>query len=842
MKDVEDVRTDSNMYLNFHNNFLKVMRVFLKNKWSEELLELKMLVKPKKEKKMNFKRKSQVAQHSIARGSVLSKKNSTKRSVKETKSHVSRKRGNSQKKIYHSQLVKGANQSKKEGNKKSKKKAKLPPKRKIKNEFLKSKPADKDNVYKSEIIDVGFFKNKSFKNSSKGSNKAVFNLQDSKKKSQAGLSESKRIENTTLTQPEIEETINLKNTPQTQTPPMENKPPESPFDTRNQIERSETQEMVYYDLQIQNVVLSEEVRSDLGNEVMEMSINALRNVGKELLGNLLHIDSQYEQKANYAKKMNLQKIREMRSINQKNLLRSSGYMTKSKSKSRLSPVPNRPEIQMNNSALNPKEIKSCRKSKNSNQLKMKKDQFKKKPKLPKNLKKIREKSKVRNSSKQKGKKSFANFLSKKDIPRENVLTGKRSRRVKFSLHKKKNKMSRLKDERNKRKKVRIQSQKKFYKEMRQSLHKLSLRMTSIEKRKMEKQEFFKVTNQYDSSSSVENEVGFGREKKYMQTMSNIDNVIPERLFHAETQEASQISFGRDPMIQTISHFPRQIYSTSVSFENNFISELEPKPRKLKKGKRNSKKIQFKDEVIGDSIRNLKKKMVTPISELNKTTGKGKKKTTKKKQKSRKYENSETSEEISLEKKHEISNIYEVQSEEDEVGSIEDQNELQSGLPLNVSQSTSEHLNSAIRTKKKGYYNYDELTVFEIRNLKKNFNNFSSWFFVNKPQGSNIASKKVARKQNNHSSIPGFLNSYKDQKYTLLHKLSNDVDKKVVKGFLREIFGKFKAKQYFGEKEIGRAGEKFFAGKPQLQSKVMPMIYQLIDVEISIQSKQLNRLV
>jgi hypothetical protein len=360
-------------------------------------------------------------------------------------------------------------------------------------------------------------------------------------------------------------------------------------------------------------------------------------------------------------------------------------------------------------------------------------------------------------------------------------------------------------------------------------------MTSIEKRKMGKEDYFKVTSQYNSESSgEENEVG---QDRYIRTLPIIES-IPERPYAQVDQNNSHISFGKDPMSQTFTYMPRQINSVNVSYENNFMRELETGVTQKSKAKKNKHRVHFKKEPLVKSIKNLKKKMVKPISELNKTTKKSKK--GKQKQKPRKYEESEGSDEPKAnENKHEISYISEEgESEVEEEVVQEDKQDLQSGLPLNVSQSTSEPVVSVIRQRKKGYYNYEELTVYEIRNLKKNFSNFSSWFFVNRPQSSGPPNRRDFQNSGN----PQMLNTLKDQRYTLMTKLGFDVDKRVVKSFLSDIFGKFKSKKFFGEKEIGRITEKYFKGTQDVQNRVLPSIYQLIDVEISIQSKKLNRLI
>ena len=608
-----------------------------------------------------------------------------------------------------------------------------------------------------------------------------------------------------------------------------------------------------YDLKIQNVVLSQEVASQLGNEVMEMSINALRNVGKELLGGLLQIDSKFAKRANPPNKMNLQEIRELHYLQQQMIAENShrvGVKSRTSSPSQVKRKGNFKKIQSKNFEIKINKIKKDLSiGKRPSKKRLAQSMSFQPSELLHSMMPPRQKNnpvKKRRNRRSKVNKS-AHFLNlrhlNQELSNERTTQPSQQKVVKFSVNRQA-KPTQWRQERNKRKKQRVGSQQKFFKQMRKSLHRLSARMGVEEQHRSMQNNFIRDLSDERKSTSIRACSEDKPVAAFVRTMPDIDT-IPEKYtssrFVSESRTSEferthhnilNYSFGqKDPNART---FPVQ---TRI---------LEPRSKKKRPLQKKPLSKRFaKNDILLDSMEELRRKINEPLTRLNKKnrlSKKAQRKRTpsqrqKKKKKKKMIEWNRTSS-SSERQAQEIAPGDDASSEQDI--------SLQSGIPLNVSQSNSEPRPSMME-KKRRLIDFEEINDFQIRNLNKNFNSFASWFFVNKCQPK-LATKGKANlgSQGNagqaKSLRPSNISSLKEKKREVMKTICGKIEKKEVKEFMFKVFDKFSRKKFFGDKEIERLAGKHFGESANIRNKIVPQLYQLIDIEISIQSKHLNRMI
>lgn len=207
-----------------------------------------------------------------------------------------------------------------------------------------------------------------------------------------------------------------------------------------------------------------------------------------------------------------------------------------------------------------------------------------------------------------------------------------------------------------------------------------------------------------------------------------------------------------------------------------------------------------------------------------------------------------------EKHHFKSNLWETKNPRPKVktayrGSTHESQDkfLQSGIPPNVSQSNSEHYrNSLSKGAGRGAYDFERMDSGELDNLRNNFNSYSDRYASNKAQDPwnptidvSMNSRENLSKRKPPSNVK--MNLLRNRKKKLIKRLSVKVDKGLIHGFLGEIFEKFRKVERVGPDDVEKLNRKYFRHFDSKQKRLMPSIYQLIDVEIAIQSSELKQM-
>lgn len=928
--------TGLEVYLKYHDHFLGVMEGFLRQKWSEELLESSQLIQVEPpQTSRDFKKKSEVNTCSTfkeAKTEKTAKKNeNTKIKEKkkdEVKSEMLLKFDSAQKnkeKLVRSQII-GNKKEKKEKKKnqklrKKKKEIKIEKKKEKKEKRAQNskkqeniKDENRENeekrgqnkveiikpnnekqekvlnidskVIKSEIIKCELTKsvlikselNKTTEKEAKKSrespeisdiisNKAVYDLRKSKFPSRAQSTteeqktdtqieiqgDSEQVENELITSKE--QKITEQAEPSPETPPntekktfkMTKMEEEISFqDLNKSIEQLKNE----YDLKIENVVLSQEVKSQLGNEVLQMSINALKNVGKELLGGLLQIDSRFPKPGKTPDKMNLQEIRELHYLQQQMLVENSlrvgvksGITSPSNGKQKgnfKKTQPNNFKVKINRIKQDLSAGKRFKKERMVQSTSFQPSELLNSMMTARQINVNANAGKRRHDRRSKVNKS-AQFLNlahlNRELSDERGSQPKRKKVVKFSVNRQ-TRPTQWKQERNRRKKQRLGSQQKFFKQMRKSLHKLSARMGAEEQHRSMQNNTIRDLSGERKTTSIR---ACSEEKPTLtlvRTMPDIES-IPEKYtssrFVSESRTSEFEKTHQD--ILNYSFGQNDINARTFPVQTRLLESTNKQKRHVRKQPPNPKFDQ--SDFLKNSMDELRRKINEPLTRLNKKNRKSKKvpqkeNTSNKRRKKKKKK--------MIEWNHENSSSE--ASEERSSNGDEQEMSLQSGIPLNVSQSNSEPRPWKAE-KKRQLIDFEEINDFQIRNLNKNFNSFASWFFVNKsqpklaPKGkANSGSKQMFSK----GLRPVNINSLKEKKREIMRAVCGKVEKAEVKDFMFKVFGKFSRKKFFGDKEIERLAGKHFGESAEVRNKVVPYLYQLIDVEISIQSKHLNRMI
>ena len=447
-------------------------------------------------------------------------------------------------------------------------------------------------------------------------------------------------------------------------------------------------------------------------------------------------------------------------------------------------------------------------------------------------------------------------------------------------------LGRWQEKRDIRKLKRTDSQQKFYKTIRHSLSRISSTINSIDKRSKNSIEpdamRYNLSNLYtklsvDKSKERFSVLDLGQVRKLAKVPSNLQlkNLLRSEIQYSgqgsnsksQTKDDNSVSFERTEGKSLLSQTGKLSLGTGKlsTFLANF-SLMEKSPSHKKEKDSNFGKYMDKKDIISrklpatpkykPSLNNKKLNYLTSgVNKLSFSSWKNQSQSTKNKI-------------PSMAKTDWLGNLIsrDIIKESIEYHTEEPNEFLQSGLPLSVSQQSTQQnspnnthhpvpQNKETNSLTKESFPEQRLTKFksgnqtlepnELTNLKNNFVSYPKKYNSKNKYDPWNPTIEVDMDESNKNGTQAYNSNLKEiksltnVKTKLITRLSNNIDKRIIERFLEEVFKKFKKDSEVSPKDIHLLNKKFFRGFNKSQQRLMPSIYKLIDVEIAIQSKTLS---
>jgi hypothetical protein len=658
-----------------------------------------------------------------------------------------------------------------------------------------------------------------------------------------------------------------------------------PFKPMTKLEHSDTFEDHPYDLQIQNVVMSEEeLGGDEDTQTNEdIELEELTREPTGMLGGILDIDLTNKSKNSFQPLMKLLGIRKPKYMKgQKQFTtetlddKKSQQIMESKSRSVSQSkcyqkkreigkkIPREKKI-ITLENLAPKKDKSIEKiSRKIHRIQNKKfeekvmiehNKFHKIP-IPTTQLKKTSGTKIKNNTTKKNylTKNKKNVGKKKNIQYKTFLGGKKSKNLFESPEKKypqRNISSSIDKhirpdrwirERNQRKMIRKDSRDQFYKEISNSIDKISCKINSVDKTSEDFYSNLQKFNKMENKKKSNKKRSTGR-KGSRDSRARLQNSEVGRFYR---QQVTQDSFEKAKMNKTHQIPSDYLDVKKPSFNTgklqSFLANFNIMDNMEKSMLNNTYEEIKESESVPENKPKFKKMSTQPIykpslnnKKLNYLTSNARKPNHKSKNSSKNRNNHHPPKPKSFAT---ASNQYHPKKEP------EKEEFLQSGIPLSVSQcETSEHWKTGANHLEQDN-DYNEIDDQELENLRSNFNSYPSRYSSNKSNNpwNPIIEVKMEKKEDHNANGPPSnvkANLLRNRKKKLMKRLTKKVDKNLIERFLNEVFDKFKKEEFVDQEDVEKINQKFFKHFDKNQKRLMPSIYQLIDVEIAIQSKELS---
>lgn len=647
-----------------------------------------------------------------------------------------------------------------------------------------------------------------------------------------------------------------------------------PFQPQKDLENTEREENQPYDLQIENVVMSED---ELHDE--DQKLKDIRREKSGVLGGILdiNVDVSKKHKANFQPLMKLLGIRKPKyitngKIDERHSFETEMFKENSVLKSRSVSIKKRHKKKLGTKPITlerlvPTKDKSIEKiSKKLNNIEKKKFEekvmieHKKFHNVPPSNTSLRKTfaPKIKNTTTKKNylTKNKKNLKSNKKPGYKNFFGGKKSKQLFESPEKARPKRQlkssidkqargeRWSRERNKRKLVRADSRDQFYADIRSSLDKLSCHMNSVDKKEKQREKknlpprrvnYHKGSVDSIDKSSRKN----GYQMHHMQ--SSVEDVEESNFINAYVSKNDN-NYQKIKLNQTHEVFSNLNEVKKPSFNTgklrNFLANFNIMDN-MEKSMLSKSREEENNEV--QARPKLQKMLTKPIYKPSLNNKKLDYLTSNARKPSTKQRPSKQAPSFRIKAKSAL-----IDKNSFMKSTIPEKEEfLQSGIPLSVSQSGNDQSDYSMSGIKDSQANqFGNLQEYEMDNLRNNYSSFPDRYSSNKSQNPwnpiievDMEAQKEKRKKP-PSNVK--INLLKNRKKKLMKRLSVKVDRGLINRFLREIFEKFKKEESVNQNDIEKLNQKFFKHFDKNQRRLMPSIYQLIDVEIAIQSNEFSQ--